>query len=158
MGFPHAIGESLHIHHWLDHFLSGTVVATHSHLDATAEIAMALISMAIAAGMIYYAYNLYIQKGTAPLEDNEISGGMHRLLWKKYGFDELYDNLFRKPIDAIASGLHHWVEDKALMNIVDGTGQSAKGMGKLFQFLHNGQIITYLLALVAGLIAILFLI
>lgn len=158
MGFPHAIGESLHIHHWLDHFLSGTVVAAHSHLDATAEIALALISMAIAAGMIYYAYNLYIQKGTAPLEDNEISGGMHRLLWKKYGFDELYDNLFRKPIDAIASGLHHWVEDKALMNIVDGTGQSAKGMGKLFQFLHNGQIITYLLALVAGLIAILFLI
>ncbi|MBM3427766.1 MAG: NADH-quinone oxidoreductase subunit L, partial [Bacteroidetes bacterium] len=140
IGFPHAIGESLHLHHWLDHFLAGTVVAAHSHLDATAEIALALISMAIAAGMIYYAYNLYIQKGTAPLEDNEISGGMHRLLWKKYGFDELYDNLFRKPIDAIASGLHHWVEDKALMNIVDGTGQSAKGMGKLFQFLHNGQI------------------
>lgn len=158
MGFPHAIGESLHIHHWLDHFLSGTVVAATSHLDATAEIALALISMAIAGGMIYYAYSTYIAKGVQPLEDNEIESGIHRLLWKKYGFDELYDNIFRKPIDAIASGMHHWIEDKALMNIVDGTGNSAKGLGRIFQFLHNGQIITYLLALVAGLIAILFLI
>ncbi len=158
MGFPHAIGESLHIHHWLDHFLSGTVVAATSHLDATAEIALALISMAIAGGMIYYAYRTYIAKGLQPLEDNEIESGIHRLLWKKYGFDELYDNFFRKPIDAIASGMHHWIEDKALMNIVDGTGNSAKGLGRIFQFLHNGQIITYLLALVAGLIAILFLI
>lgn len=158
MGFPHAIGESLHIHHWLDHFLSGTVVAATSHLDATAEIALALISMAIAGGMIYYAYSTYISKGVHPLEDNEIESGIHRLLWKKYGFDELYDNIFRKPIDAIASGMHHWIEDKALMNIVDGTGNSAKGLGRIFQFLHNGQIITYLLALVAGLIAILFLI
>jgi NADH-quinone oxidoreductase subunit L len=158
IGFPHAIGESLHIHHWLDHFLAGTVVEATSHLDATAEIALALISMAIAGGMIYYAFSTYITKGVQPLEDNEIESGIHRLLWRKYGFDELYDNIFRKPIDAIAAGMHHWIEDKALMNIVDGTGNSAKGLGRMFQFLHNGQIITYLLALVAGLIAILFLI
>ena len=158
MGFPHAIGETLHIHHWLDHFLSGTVIAASSHLDATAEIALALISMAIAGGMIYFSYNTYIAKGIQPLEDNEIESGLHRLLWKKYGFDELYDNVFRKPVDAIASGMHHWIEDKALMNMVDGAGNSAKGLGKMFQFLHNGQIITYLLALVAGLIALLFLI
>lgn len=26
IGFPHAIGKSIQFHHWLDHFLDGTVV------------------------------------------------------------------------------------------------------------------------------------
>ncbi|MEY2939010.1 MAG: NADH-quinone oxidoreductase subunit [Bacteroidota bacterium] len=158
IGFPHAIGESMHIHHWLDHFLSGTVVAAHSHLDATAEIILAIVAMAIAGGMIYYAYNTYVSKGNRALEDDEIQSGLHQLLLKKYGFDELYDNIIRKPIDYLASGLHHWVEDKALMNIVDGSGSSVKGIARMLQGLQNGQIITYLLAMIGGLIALLFLI
>jgi NADH-quinone oxidoreductase subunit L len=158
MGFPHAIGESLHIHHWLDHFLSGTVVAAHSHMDATTEMILALVAMGIAGGMIYFAYNTYVAKGINALEDEEINSDLHKLLLKKYGFDELYDNIIRKPVDYIASGLHHWMEDKALMNIVDGSGSSVKGIARLLQGLQNGQIITYLLAMIGGLIALLFLI
>jgi NADH-quinone oxidoreductase subunit L len=156
IGFPHAVGEMIHFHHWLDHYLDGTVVLAHSHMDALTETILAIIAMAIAGGMIYYAYSTYIQKGTLALEDEEIPAGLHRLLWKKYGFDELYENLFRRPIDNISHGIQHWVEDKALMMTVDGTGNATKGIGNWLKGWHNGQILTYLIAIVVGLIAILY--
>jgi NADH-quinone oxidoreductase subunit L len=104
IGFPHAIGETIHFHHWLDHFLDGTVILAHSHMDVYTEVILAIIAMAVAGGMIYYAYSTYILKGNLALEDDEIPSGLHRLLWKKYGFDELYENLFRRPIDNISHG------------------------------------------------------
>ncbi len=156
MGFPHAIGHAMHIEHALDHFLSGSIDLAHSHMSVATEIALALISMAVAGLMILLAYNIYIKNATAVLEDNEINSPLHKLLWKKYGIDELYDNLFRKPVDALSAGLHHWVEQKMLLGIVDGSGDAAKGIGRLFQPLHNGQIVTYLLAIVVGLIALIF--
>jgi NADH-quinone oxidoreductase subunit L len=112
--------------------------------------------MAIAGMMILFAYNMYIKKATPVLEDAEINSPLHRLLWKKYGMDELYDNLFRKPIDALSAGLHHWVEQKMLLGMVDGSGNAAKGIGRILQPLHNGQIVTYLLAIIVGLIALIF--
>jgi NADH-quinone oxidoreductase subunit L len=156
MGFPHAIGESIHIHHWLDHFLEGTVVLAHSHMSALTEVILALVAMAIASGMIYYAYTTYITKNTMALEDDDIPAGIHRLLWKKYGFDELYENMFKKPIDKLSHGLQHWVEDKALLMMVDGSGSLTKGLGNWMKGWHNGQILTYLIAIVVGLIAILY--
>jgi NADH-quinone oxidoreductase subunit L len=156
MGFPHAIGHAMHIEHALDHFLSGSIELTHSHMSVATEIALALISMAIAGMMILFAYNMYIKKATPVLEDAEINSPLHRLLWKKYGMDELYDNLFRKPIDALSAGLHHWVEQKMLLGMVDGSGNAAKGIGRILQPLHNGQIVTYLLAIIVGLIALIF--
>lgn len=75
---------------------------------------------------------------------------------EKYGFDELYENIFRRPIDQLSHGVQHWIEDKALLMMVDGTGSAAKGLGHWMKGWHNGQILTYLIAIVVGLIAILY--
>lgn len=51
-------------------------------MSALTEILLAIFAMGIAGGMIYYAYTTYIVKNTLALEDDEITSGLHRLLWK----------------------------------------------------------------------------
>ncbi|MFN9799066.1 MAG: NADH-quinone oxidoreductase subunit L, partial [Bacteroidota bacterium] len=70
IGFPHAIGESIGIHHWLDHFLENTVVMSYSTLSAGSEVILAVVAMAAAAVMIWYAFSVYVKKGTRALEDD----------------------------------------------------------------------------------------
>ncbi|MCC6599985.1 MAG: NADH-quinone oxidoreductase subunit L, partial [Crocinitomicaceae bacterium] len=60
IGFPHAIGENIHLPHWLDHFFGDTVAKAYSSLNVSTEIILALVAMAIALAMIFYARHIFI--------------------------------------------------------------------------------------------------
>lgn len=155
MGFPHAIGEGLGIHHWLDHFLENTLVMHSSHMSATTEAILAVVAMGMAIVMILYARNIYITKNTRALEDDEIESGLHRTLVNKYWFDEIYDAIIRRPVDLLSIWLNKFVENKLISGIVDGSGDLTRNIGGVLRGMHSGQLVTYILALVAGLIALL---
>jgi NADH-quinone oxidoreductase subunit L len=155
IGFPHAIGESVGIHHWLDHFLEGTVIVAGSGLDVTAELILAVIAMAVAGAMIYYAYSVYVKKGTRALEDDEIESGAHRLLADKYRIDELYDFLIRRPVDWIGSWFSRTADPRVIDAAVEGSGRITRLTGEALRVVQSGSLSTYLLALVAGVILML---
>ena len=155
MGFPHAIGESIGIHHWLDHFLEGSVVMHASHMSAATETILALVAMALAIIMILYARNVYITKNTRALEDDEIESGLHHTLVNKYWFDEIYDALIRRPVDKLSIWLNKFIENKLISGIVDGSGDLTRNIGGVLRGMQSGQLVTYILAMIAGLIALL---
>lgn len=154
IGFPHALGQAIGIHHWLDHFLENTVIAATSHLSVTTELLLAVVTMAMAAGMMYYAFYIYIVKKTKVLEDNQISAPVHRLLVNKYGFDELYDSVVRKPIDAASAFSAKWIEPKWIDGIVNGTANLTKHIGQTLRATQNGRLVNYIVVMIAAVIAL----
>lgn len=155
IGFPHAIGEEVGIHHWLDHFLEDTVAPAYSSLSVSAEIILALIAMAIAGGLIYYAHLVYIKKNSPALEDEEVGGGLHRLFARKFWFDELYEAAVRKPMDALAAWFSRIIEPRVIDNMVEGSGRMTRWTGESVRGLQNGSLSAYLVAIVGGTILVL---
>jgi NADH-quinone oxidoreductase subunit L len=158
IGFPHAMGHAIQFPHALDHFLEGPVLVAVGDMSVTVEIILALATMGIAVVMIYVAHSIYIAKSTHVLEDNEITSPFHKLLHKKYGFDELYEALFKKPANAIGHAFSTVVEWKIIDGIVNAAGTAAEGVGSLARKLHGGHIAGYLLTFMIGLIILLSLI
>ena len=156
IGLPHAVGESMHMHwHWLDHYLDGTVVMPALHMDLNTELMLMVVATIIAIGGIYYAWLKYSKRGELALEDKEITSGAHKLLLNKYWFDELYDRIIRKPVDAISKALGSVVEPKVLNGLVEGTGQATDAAGSKLRLLQSGSLFFYILVFIIGLIAIL---
>jgi NADH-quinone oxidoreductase subunit L len=110
--------------------------------------------MAMAAGMMYYAFYIYILKKTKVLEDNQISAPVHRLLVNKYGFDELYDSMVRKPLDAASAFSAKWIEPKWIDGIVNGTAHLTKQIGQTLRATQNGRLVNYIVVMIAALIAL----
>jgi len=155
VGFPHAVGETIGIHHWLDHFLEDAVSPAYSSLSATAEIILALVAMGIAAGVIYYAYLVYVKRATPALEDDEIESGIHQTLLNKYWIDELYDVIVRKPLDALSVWFGRIADPKIIDGAVEASGRLTRWSGTVIRGLQNGSLSTYLLAIVGGTILVL---
>lgn len=156
IGLPHAVGESLHMHwHWLDHYLDGTVVMPGLHMDLNTELMLMGLATVIAVGGIYYAWLKYAKRSELALEDKEISSFWHKLLLNKYWFDELYDALIRKPVDAISHALGKVVEPKIIDGLVEGTGDATDAAGSKLRLLQSGSLFFYILVFISGLAALL---
>jgi NADH-quinone oxidoreductase subunit L len=156
IGLPHAVGEHFGMHwHWLDMQLHDTLVMENSHMHLGTEIMLMLAATVVALGSIYYAFSIYKKRGVLAMEDKDIKGGLHRLLHRKYGFDELYDSLIRKPVDAISGFVARVVEPLALDGAVNGSGTLTQWMGKQIRLMQNGSLAFYLLTFIIGLILLL---
>ena len=156
IGLPHAVGESMHMHwHWLDHYLDGTVVMPAMHMDLNTELMLMLTATLIAVGGIYYAWLIYAKRGEQALEDKQITSASHKLLLNKYWFDELYNAIIRKPVDAISAALNKVVEPKIVDGLVETTAASPDAAGSKLRLLQSGSLFFYILIFITGLIALL---
>jgi NADH-quinone oxidoreductase subunit L len=156
IGLPHAVGESMHMHwHWLDHYLEGTVVMPAMHMDLNTELMLMLTATLIAVGGIYYAWLIYSKRGEQALEDKQITSASHKLLLNKYWFDELYNAIIRKPVDAISAALNKVVEPKIVDGLVETTAASPDAAGSKLRLLQSGSLFFYILIFITGLIALL---
>jgi len=156
IGLPHAVGESMHMHwHWLDHYLEGTVVMPALHMDLNTELMLMLTATLIAVGGIYYAWLIYAKRGEQALEDKQITSASHKLLLNKYWFDELYNAIIRKPVDAISAALNKVVEPKIVDGLVETTAASPDAAGSKLRLLQSGSLFFYILIFITGLIALL---
>ena len=156
IGLPHAVGESMHLHwHWLDHYLEGTVVMPAMHMDLNTELMLMLTATLIAVGGIYYAWLIYAKRGEQALEDKQITSASHKLLLNKYWFDELYNAIIRKPVDAISAALNKVVEPKIVDGLVETTAATPDAAGSKLRLLQSGSLFFYILIFITGLIALL---
>jgi NADH-quinone oxidoreductase subunit L len=155
IGFPHALGHTIHVSHWLDHFLEKTVEMPFMGMTLSVELMLMLVATIIAASSIYFAYNKYVQKGELALEDDEIESSAHKTLAAKYYFDELYDGLIRKPIDALSAFLQKVVEPTFIEGLVKGVSSIPTVIGNGVKLIQNGKMVMAIFAMVIGLIFIL---
>jgi NADH-quinone oxidoreductase subunit L len=158
IGFPHSLGHSMNVSHWLDHFLedmnAGTMVM-HGDMPLMTEIILMLLATVIAVSGILMARQIYVVKGEVALEDDEVKNPTHKLLRGKYWIDEIYDAIIRRPVDALSSWLSGTAEPKLVDGLVNSSGRAARWAGEGIRLLHNGRLVIYALMMVLGLVMML---
>lgn len=155
IGFPHAVGHSMHVPHWLDHFLEKTVVMPFMEADVATESILMIVATVIALVSTYFAYNMYKKNEELALEDDEIESSTHLTLVNKYYIDELYDKIIRKPVDQLSAFIGKFIEPNVVDGLVKQVSAIPQGIGAATKLVQNGKMVMYILAMIIGLIVLL---
>jgi len=156
IGLPESLGG----HHWLHEFLgpvfhkSATMVTTPELSNHTEWMLMG-ISVACAVVALFYAYSKYVTKADIPVSDTEERPALVDLSYHKFYIDELYDNIIRKPLDALSVLFYKVIDKLGIDGIVNGLGKGSIEASKGLRLLQTGNVGFYIFMMVLGIISIL---
>lgn len=147
IGLPKVISE----HHVLGAYLSKVVMNSNLELSHSMEWMAMGISTVAAIVMSIAGYMMNRKPVLEP------SKGLGKVLENKWYVDELYDTVIVKPIQAFAGFLNNVVERLGIDGAVNGVGKLVKYSSRQLRLLQSGQVGTYILLMVIGMV-ILFLV
>jgi NADH-quinone oxidoreductase subunit L len=78
--------------------------------------------------------------------------GIGKVLANKWYVDELYDSVIAKPIQSIATFFNNVIEKNVIDGFVNGVGKAVNYGSRQIRFLQNGQVGTYVLLMVFGML------
>ncbi len=145
IGLPEVFSE----HHMLGEYLAPVVqnFDVH-HLSHETEWMLMGISVTLIVIMIVMAAVMCKKPN---FKENT---GIAKVLENKWYVDELYDNAIVKPLKGLACLLDKYVERSGIDGIVNGVGRLVNwGSGRM-RLLQNGQVGTYIFAMVVGVIVL----
>jgi NADH-quinone oxidoreductase subunit L len=158
MGAPMFVGK-----HYLANYLAPIFTYSRQILPAAftaepehnTELMLMGISVLVAVIGIVLAYVQYVARAQRPAEDEAQRSAPENLVYHKYYIDELYDNLIVKPVMALSTGLHKFVENGIIDPIANGVGRVTLAGGQLLRNVQTGSVETYLILMVLGIVLIL---
>jgi NADH-quinone oxidoreductase subunit L len=125
----------------------------HVPVDESLEKMLMVVSVVAALLAAGLAYIIYVAKKSVPTADNQISG-VQKLIYNKYYVDEIYDNIFVKPITALSNFFHSVFEFLVIDLIVEGVGKLVKSLSAEARLLQSGTTGYYIFAMVLSIAAI----
>jgi NADH-quinone oxidoreductase subunit L len=154
------VPESLGGHHWLEHFLApvfekSTTLLVVPELSKSMEITLMCISVGGAALAFLYAYVKYIKNAHVPVSDAEERPALVDISYHKFYIDELYDNIIRKPLDALSVFFYKVIDRLGIDGVVNGLGKGSIDASKGLRLLQTGNVGFYIFMMVVGIISIL---
>ena len=78
--------------------------------------------------------------------------GIGKILANKWYVDELYETIIVKPMQSFAGFLNNTVERKGIDGFVSGIGKAVNYGSRQIRFLQSGQVGTYILLMVVGIL------
>jgi NADH-quinone oxidoreductase subunit L len=156
VGLPAWLGAN-RFEHFLEPSLALAYHPEYGELPHSLELLFAVISVVVAIVGISIAYRMYVVRPQAADNLTARVPGLHRLLFRKYYVDEIYDSLFVNPTvkgstELLWKGFDAGVIDGA----VNGVGQTVQGWAGLLKNLQNGLVRSYATWIFAGAVAVLF--
>jgi len=156
MGVPKSLGGN----HWLEHFLAPVFQKSSSlAAEATSAQSLELVLMAVSVGgavlALIYAYVKYISNAEVPVSDTEERPALVDISYHKFYFDELYDAVIRKPLDALSVFFYKVVDRMGIDGIVEGLGKGTVEASKGLRLLQTGNVGFYIFMMVVGIISVL---
>jgi NADH-quinone oxidoreductase subunit L len=151
IGIPEVFASNAH---WLEHFLSPIFTASYQHRDLhpvnhSTELMLMGISVALAAIAILVAVNKYSKR--PELEDAD---GFGKVLSNKWYVDELYDKVIVQPIKSFGGFLDRVVEKSGIDWLVNGVGKGVQYGSRQLRLLQSGQVGSYVLLMIVGIIVL----
>ncbi|RTL58999.1 MAG: NADH-quinone oxidoreductase subunit L [Sphingobacteriales bacterium] len=150
VGIPKVFAENAHS---LEHFLSPIftqseeLVKKDHALSHSTEYMLMGVSVALALIAILYAVNRYSKK--PELQDAE---GFGKVLANKWYVDEIYDAIISKPLKAISIFFNNVIEKSGIDGFVNGIGEGVQYASRQLRLLQSGQVGSYILLMVLGMI------
>jgi len=143
---------------WFSHYLAGANIALPeaSHISASTEFMLMGTALILVVLVILGTYVLYVSKKTLPASSESEMSFLDKLSYNKFYVDELYDIIVVKPI-ALLSDLNSIIEKQFIDRIVNLSGRSVQWSGKTIRYIQSGDVNTYAIFMVVGIVVILFL-
>lgn len=139
---------------FMEHNIASLLKEVHGHENHTLHNLMWGVTAAVLA-VLAVAYNIFVIKGKTPADSEAEMSSFQKLVYNKYYIDELYYNLITKPLDAIAAFFKSFVEKFVIDGGVNGIGGLVKWLSSGVRTTQGGQVDTYFLAMVIGMVLIL---
>jgi NADH-quinone oxidoreductase subunit L len=125
------------------------------HAAPVGEMAMALVSLLIAATGVLIALLCYRWRPELP---DRLAGQyptVYRILLHKYYVDEWYDALLVDPIKRAALWLWRRFDEPVVDGAVNGVGSLVRAGGAILRHLQTGYVMNYVLSFLAGVVVVL---
>jgi NADH-quinone oxidoreductase subunit L len=152
IGLPELFSKPLDSHHALNNFLAPAIYFYQGHVVSHSFEVTLLITSIIALIIIYVATkNYYISKAIVP-ENDEQEKGFAKILSNKYYVDELYDNIIRKPLNAISKLIYSFIEKNIIDGIVNAIPKMTNAASSGLRLIQTGSIGFYVFGMVVGII------
>jgi NADH-quinone oxidoreductase subunit L len=129
LAVPHALGGGNRFAAWLAPvFTDAHATAAH---DAGSAWRLMLISVAVAASGAGIAFLIYVRRALSADAFAGLAGGaIHRVLERKYWFDELYATVFVRGVLLLAR-VAAWLDTRVIDGVVDGSAAVTRGIARL---------------------------
>lgn len=148
--------ELWHMPNFISEHLDSLILRKNpAALNHDTEWTLMAIAISAAAATIYATYVIYRQKRILPLEENDTMPALQKTIYNKYYVDEIYDTVFRKPLDAVSNVFSKYMDKQILDGVVEGIGSGVKGVGGLVRQLQQGNISFYIITMLLSIIAVL---
>jgi len=138
----------------VNEFLGGHGAGFFKILDPR-ESPLPLISLAVALSGIFLAYAIYSKKWLSADRIGQVFAPVYTLLSRKYFMDELYEQVL--VVRVLVNGLFYRIQQfdtYVVDGIVNGLGKITVRAGGALRRLQTGQLQSYGLAIVIGLVII----
>jgi len=134
---------------WLSRWLLGDESASHAGGSPTVMIVSAAVSLL----GLYIGWLAYVKKTVRPSSLKETMPGVSKLLERGYKIDDLFAAVIVKPYRLLGTGARLF--DRYVVDgLVRATAGATAGLGRMTASLQNGQVQTYGIAAVLGLVVI----
>jgi NADH-quinone oxidoreductase subunit L len=155
IGIPELFVKDAHwLHTYLAPVFEQSAALSHAHnISHETEYILLAVSITLIVVMVGYAWKKFATK--PELSDAE---GLGKVLANKWYVDELYTTIISKPLDKLASFSLKFIEKKSIDGVVNGTGKFVHWGGRQLRLWQSGQVGSYILWMVLGLLAVIVLI
>lgn len=151
INFPAVFGGNA----WLAQWLSPVVAQHPLSLSHSTEYMLMGISVLGVLLAIFWAYNKYVKQQQVPLADEAARPALENASYHKFYFDEIYDALFTKPLDALSKFFYKVVDLKIIDGLVNGLGWTSREASNGIRLLQTGNVGGYILMMVIGILGLL---
>jgi NADH-quinone oxidoreductase subunit L len=144
---------------WFSHYLAAAHVPLleASGISASTEFLLMGSALTLVILVILTTYIIYVSKKTLPAASEKDMSSLDKLSYNKFYVDELYDTIIVKPITFFSDMFHSIIEKNFIDRIVNFSGKSIQWSGKTIRFAQSGDVNTYAIFMVIGIVVILFL-
>lgn len=130
-------------------FAESNRISVPHHPDHTTELLLMFGLMAVIAVVIFWAVGKY-KKYEKTAEENT---GFARILENKWYVDEIYEALIIRPVNAFGKMLGKF-DNFGIDWVVNGVGRSVQYASRQIRLLQSGQVGSYVLLMVIGMIVL----
>lgn len=150
IGIPEVFAKNSNwLHQWLAPiFQRSSELLPQHHVTHQTETILIILTSVLALAVSIFAYAKYKKYQTS----ERVESGFGLLIQNKFYIDELYDFLFVKSYYRISRFIDSTFDKKGIDGIVNGIGKTVQYGSRQFRLLQSGQVGSYLLLMVLGML------
>ena len=129
-------------------FAHSSQILTSHEVPHQTDLILMIVSAILVIIVSVWAYRKFIDYAPAAAPDK----GFVKAIKNKFYIDEAYETLFVKPYRSLSAFLNNVFDKKGIDAIVNGVGKSVNYGSRQLRLLQSGQVGSYLLLMVVGLL------